>query len=174
MNKLENIIAEYKAHTGKKGQMTKREMKLIEICFNHFAQDQSNTSNMVIKVNGPTQQKLVNLEKDKARPNLSVCNGKPLISKDKFREAMAIVEQYTAELILAGDDRRESHPYQIGCKVRLSTWGKKMQKPHNLIGTVIDYSPWITNPQTDGTVTVKWNGRSKPGYMHISQVEAVK
>lgn len=97
-----------------------------------------------------------------------------MISKEKFREAMTIVEQYTAQLVLSGAGCSTVHPYEIGCKVRLSKWGKEMQKPHNLAGKVIDYLPWVVNPQTDGTVTVKWEGRSKPESMHISQVEAVK
>ena len=39
---------------------------------------------------------------------------------------------------------------------------------------VVDYSAWIVNPETDGTVTVKWDNVKKPVDMHISQVEPVK
>lgn len=48
MNKFEKIITEYKAQTGKTGEMTKREMKLIEICFYHLTQNQPNSGNTLL------------------------------------------------------------------------------------------------------------------------------
>jgi hypothetical protein len=95
-----------------------------------------------------------------------------MISKEKFREAMTIVEQYTAQLDLASVGGSTVNTYEIGCKVKLSKWGKEMQNPHNLTGKVIDYLPYMY--KGDGCVTVKWEGKSKPESMHISQVEAVK
>lgn len=95
-----------------------------------------------------------------------------MISKEKFREAMAIVEQYSAQLDLAGVGGSTVNTHDIGCKVKLSKWGKEMQTPHNLTGKVIDYIPYLYNG--DGLVTVKWELKSKPESMHISQVEAIK
>jgi len=103
---------------------------------------------------------------------LGIKKYRPMISKEKYRESMTIVEQYITQLDLAGVVGSTVNTHEIGCKVKLSKWGKEMQKPHNLTGKVIDYLPYMY--KDDGCVTVKWEGRSKPESMHISQVGAVK
>jgi hypothetical protein len=91
-----------------------------------------------------------------------------MISLKQFRDAMVIVETYSAQV----SAKANVQPNQIGCRVVLSKFGKTMQKPHNKIGTVVDYLSWTSN--TDGLVTVKWDGVKKPDVMHVSQVEKAK
>lgn len=93
-----------------------------------------------------------------------------MITKKQFREAMVIIETYRYQ-ITKSKAGLESH--EVGCRVKLSPFGKTMQKSHNQEGTVLDYNPWM-GKITDGAVTVKWDHRRKPDSMHINQVEVVK
>lgn len=91
-----------------------------------------------------------------------------MISLQQFRDAMVIVEAYSAQVLV----KANIQPNQIGCRVILSAFGKTTQKQHNKIGTVVDYLSWTSN--TDGLVTVKWDGVKKPEIMHIHQVAKAK
>lgn len=96
-----------------------------------------------------------------------------MITKQQFRDALLIVEKYcnqikkTPAIILQTCD--------VGCRVKLSKYGLIAQgnRKSKLIGTVVDYYPWIFNPKTDGLVTVKWDSIKIPDSMHISQIEKV-
>lgn len=96
-----------------------------------------------------------------------------MITKQQMREALTVIERYTEQLHKA--NVTSSSVNQPGCRVKLSAWGLEMQgKNKNMqVGTVIDFSQWMQY-KNDGTVTVKWDGISKPDSMHISQVEALK
>lgn len=95
-----------------------------------------------------------------------------MITKKQVDEALKVISDYEQQL--SKIQSVKNYPTQAGCRVKLSEWGRKMQNPHNKIGTIIDYLPWYVNPETDGTVTVKWDGIKKPVDMHVSQVESVK
>lgn len=60
----------------------------------------------------------------------------------------------------------------IGCRVKLSQFGITMQgnDKRKKAGTVLSFDRWM-NFKDDGTVTVKWDGISKPIDMHVTQVE---
>lgn len=93
MNKLENIIAEYKAHTGKKGQMTIREMKLIEICFHHFVQNQPK---MVVNISGPTHSEILKAAHRTVKQYIK--EDTPMLAyvkmKDVFKDAVKWLQDY--------------------------------------------------------------------------------
>jgi hypothetical protein len=96
-----------------------------------------------------------------------------MITKQQFRDAMVIVETYCSQLHKA--HVIGSAVNEVGCRVKLSSWGLEMQgkRKSKLVGTVVDYIQWM-HYKNDGTVTVKWDGISKPDSMHISQIEALK
>lgn len=87
----------------------------------------------------------------------------------EFRAAMIIVDTYCHQVYKL---KNNIGCWQIGAVVRLSKHGKSMQRPHNKIGKVIDWLEWHSN--TDGLVTIKWDGVKKPVTMHVSQVELTK
>jgi len=93
-------------------------------------------------------------------------------TKQQFRDAMVIVESYCSQLHKA--HVIGSAVNEIGCRVKLSAWGLEMQgnQKSKLVGMVVDYSQWL-GYKNDGTVTVKWDGISKPVSMHVSQIEAL-
>lgn len=91
----------------------------------------------------------------------------------EFRQAMIIVETYCDQVYKL---KNNIGCWETGAVVRLSKYGKEMQRPrsHNKIGKVVDYLEWSPHSKTDGLVTVKWEGVKKPDTMHISQVELTK
>lgn len=94
-----------------------------------------------------------------------------MITKKQVDEALKVIRDYEQQLL--SNVHKIKDTTQAGCQVRLSEWGREMQKPHNKIGIVIDYLPWM-GLKTDGIVTVKWANKLKPQDMHISQIEAIK
>jgi hypothetical protein len=86
----------------------------------------------------------------------------------EFRQAMIIVETYCEQVYKI---KNNIGCWEIGAIVKLSKYGKEMQK-HNKIGKVVDWCEW--HSKTDGLVTVKWEGVKKPVIMHISHVELTK
>ena len=92
------------------------------------------------------------------------------VTKQQFRDAMVIVETYCNQIPKSAiNDKRE-----IGCRVKLSAYGIEMQgkSKAKLVGTVVDWRQWM-HYQNQGTVTVKWDGVSKPSSMDISQIEPI-
>lgn len=90
------------------------------------------------------------------------------VTKAEFRAAMIIVENYCMQV----ETKPALKIHEIGCRVRLSAFGRKMQRPHNRKGVVVDWLEW--HGKEDGVVTVKWEGLKRPQSMHISQVEPIK
>jgi len=95
-----------------------------------------------------------------------------MISKQEFRDAMVIVETYCDQIQNNKQlNAVKKSANEIGCIVKLSAYGKEIQKPHSKTGTVVDWLEWHSDK--DGLITVKWDGVAKPDTMHISQVELV-
>jgi|GEM_PF-5218071 len=91
-----------------------------------------------------------------------------MVTKEEFRKAMVVVESYCGQV----GKKKNAETNEIGCRVKLSEWGLEMQGKRNRgkRGIVVDFSEGVINKIRDGTVTVKWDGVSKPSQMHISQV----
>jgi len=82
---------------------------------------------------------------------------------------MVIVETYHSQIINKTDCVCVN-PSDIGARVKLSKYGREMQKSHNKTGTVIDWNQWM-HYTNQGTVTVKWDNVRCPVSMDISQIE---
>jgi hypothetical protein len=97
-----------------------------------------------------------------------------MISKAQVNEALKLLADYAQQLEDARAKTKRAH--EIGCRVRLSEYGIKMQgaRKKKLRGTVIKYLPSVLNPTTDGVVYVKWDSVPSPDAMHISQIEPIK
>lgn len=97
-----------------------------------------------------------------------------MITRKQYREAMTIVDTYCSQVSASNPAGKLRH--EIGCRVRLNKFGIETQgkRAGKLLGTTMEYIPWVMNPLTDGTVSVKWDGRRKPEWMHISHIEAIK
>lgn len=93
-----------------------------------------------------------------------------MITEDEYKEAINKVMDYVRE-----KQPEAKSPKDIGCKVKLSVFGLEMQGKNKakLRGVVIAWNQWMNYPN-DGTVTIKWDQKSKPEDMHISHVEEIK
>ena len=93
-----------------------------------------------------------------------------MITKKQVNEALQLLADYAQQLETRTHVKLK---HEIGCRVRLSEYGIKMQgaRKKKLKGTVIKYLPYMMNPTSDGIVYVKWDGVSKPDAMHICQIE---
>lgn len=93
-----------------------------------------------------------------------------MITEKEYKEALQKVTQYAIEKAPSANKQSD-----IGAKVTLSDFGIKMQgkNKNKKSGIVIEWHQWMHYPN-DGTVTVKWDGISKPESMHVSQVKIIK
>lgn len=91
-------------------------------------------------------------------------------TREQFRNALVIVEAYCDQIIKA---RQGKQINEVGCVVKLSSWGLEMQgkRKHVLKGTVVDWLDGYTKSLRDGTVCVKWDGKKKPEWMHSSHLD---
>lgn len=97
-----------------------------------------------------------------------------MITKQKLNEALQVIADYEQQLWQTHVS--SSAAWQVGCRVKLSSWGLEMQGKHKakLRCTVIELIEGAVQKTTDSTVCVKWEGISKPDWMHVSQVEPLK
>lgn len=92
-----------------------------------------------------------------------------MITQSEYQEALQKVMDYAIV-----KQQYAKTPSDVGCRVKLSTWGIEMQgkSKKKSAGTILAWTPWMNYPN-DGTVTVKWDKISKPEDMHISHVELI-
>ena len=57
-----------------------------------------------------------------------------MITKKEFEAAMVIVNDYCDQI--AKKKYVAENANEVGCRVKLSAWGRKMQRPHNKEGMV--------------------------------------
>ena len=97
-----------------------------------------------------------------------------MITKKQLNDALELIADYEQQLRQA--HVTSSAAWQVGCRVKLSKWGLEMQgkQKSKLRGTVIEVLEGAVQKTTDSTVCMKWEGISKPHWMHVSQVEPQK
>ena len=97
-----------------------------------------------------------------------------MITKQKLNEALQVIADYEQQLWQT--PVTSSAAWQVGCRVKLSSWGLEMQgkTKTKLRGTVIEVIEGAVQKTTDSTICVKWEGISNPDWMHVSQAEPVK
>ena len=95
-----------------------------------------------------------------------------MATKSQFILAVDLIHNYLSNIPHPTAKSKKSTE-DVGARVKLSAFGKKMQKPKaSLTGTVISYRQFLTH-KGDGIVTVLWDGKAKPSEMHLSQIETV-
>jgi hypothetical protein len=88
-----------------------------------------------------------------------------MVTKQELNEALRVIADYERQI-----NRTHIAAWEVGCRIKLSSWGLEMQgkRKAKLRGTVIDVIKGAVQKTTDSSICVKWDGISKPDWMHVS------
>lgn len=93
-----------------------------------------------------------------------------MITEKQYKDAATVIAEYFKQPLIC----RPTHPSEIGCRIKLSEFGRKNISffYHKKKGTVIDFVGG--KYFNEGIVLIKWDNIKKPMPMHIHNVEPIK